>query len=143
MIDKKHVNENNTNVGYHIPKGNMKFDRTAFDVGNKMNITSGVYSAPKDGVYLFGMDGHKCSGNAKAQVVVYHNGKEIKSVDHSDEKAQSTQITSFWTFFFIRLRAGVIRSWYDFSYVCNSVFALYDIKHWKGTQIRTKTIPNR
>jgi hypothetical protein len=103
LIDKPHVNENNTNTGWHIPTGTMKFDRTAYDVGKKMNITSGVYSVPKDGVYLFGMDGHKCSGNARAQVVVYHNGKEIKSVDHSDEKAQSTQITSFWT---LDMKAG-------------------------------------
>ena len=62
-----------------------------------MDPITGIFSAPKDGIYLFGIDGHKCSGNVKAQIVVYHNSKEVKSIDHSDKEAQSTQITSFWT----------------------------------------------
>ena len=97
MVDKPHKNENGTNVGYHIPKGTIKYDRTILDEGKNMDPTTGIFSAPKDGIYLFGIDGHKCSGNAKAQIVVYHNGKEVKSIDHSDKEAQSTQITSFWT----------------------------------------------
>ena len=96
-MDAPHTNVNNTNIGYHIPTGTIKFDRTAFDTGKKMNITSGIYSAPKDGLYLFGVDGHKCSGNALAEVRVYHNKVLVKSVSHSDATPQSTQLTSFWT----------------------------------------------
>ena len=84
-------------MGYHIPTGTIKFDRTVLDEEKHMDATTGIFSAPKDGIYLFGIDGHKCAGNATAQVLVYHNGKLVKSIDHSDEKAQGTQLTSFWT----------------------------------------------
>ena len=100
LVDAPHTDANNINVGYHIPVGTIKFDRTAFDEGAKMNITTGVYTAPKDGIYLFGIDGHKCSGNALAEVNVYHNNVMEKTVLISDAvPSQKTrlQLTSFWT----------------------------------------------
>ena len=68
-----------------------------------MNLTSGIYTAPKNGIYQFAIDGHKCSGNAKAQIDAIHNGKIIKTISHSDETPQSTQITAFWS---LEMNAG-------------------------------------
>ena len=94
---------NGTGIGYHIPTGTIKYDRAVIDTEKKMNLTSGIYSAPKDGTYMFGIDGHKCSGNALADVSAYHNGKLVKTVSHSDAAPQSVQLTSFWT---LELKTG-------------------------------------
>merc|ERR1712141_38253 len=61
------------------------------------NVTSGVYTAPKDGIYLFGFDNHKCSGNKIGQVDVIHNSKLVKTIIQNDEKPQSIMLTSYWT----------------------------------------------
>merc|ERR1719412_2007804 len=103
LVDAPHMNENNTIIGYHIPTGNITYDHTLFDEGQKMDTNTGIYSAPKDGIYLFGIDGHKCSGNALAEIRVYHNGVLKKTISHSDATPQSTQLTSFWS---MDLKAG-------------------------------------
>ena len=103
LVDAPHTNENNTIIGYHIPVGNITYDRTLFDDGGKMDIASGIYSAPKDGIYLYGIDGHKCSGNALAEIQVYHNGVLKKIISHSDATPQGTQLTSFWS---LEMKAG-------------------------------------
>ena len=79
------------------------YDHTLFDEEHKMNLTSGVYTAPKAGIYLFGLDAHKCSGNANAQIDAVHNGKIVKTIAHSDETPQGTQLTSFWS---VEMEAG-------------------------------------
>ena len=103
LNDKIHDDGNGTVVGYHIPEGTIMYDHTLFDEEKKMNLSSGIYTAPKEGVYLFGVDAHKCSGNALAQIDAIHNGKIIKSISHSDSAPQSTQLTSFWS---VEMKAG-------------------------------------
>ena len=79
------------------------YDRTLLDEEKKWNLTSGIYTAPKDGIYLFGVDAHKCSGNALAQIDAIHNGNIVKTISHSDSAPQSTQLTSFWS---VEMKAG-------------------------------------
>ena len=68
-----------------------------------MNTTSGSFTAPSDGIYLFEVDGHKCAGNIVADIHIHHNGVLKHRILQSDDmptdtsKPQSTQITSFWT----------------------------------------------
>ena len=99
IIDTPHSDENGTNVGYSIPKGIITFDHKGIDRQGNMNITSGTFTAPNDGVYLFEIDGHKWAGNLVAEIDVQQNNVLQHKILHLDDGnvTQIAQITSFWT----------------------------------------------
>ena len=41
----------------------IPFDREVTNVGNAMNLTSGIFTAPKSGTYFFVFSGVKSDGN--------------------------------------------------------------------------------
>merc|ERR1711963_898330 len=82
LIDNPQSDENGTNIGYHVPEGTIIFDRASIDTEGSMNVTSGTFTATKDGVYLFNIDGHKCAGSSVAEIDVERNGSLIHKVLH-------------------------------------------------------------
>ena len=69
-----HVQRRSTysSVGTTIP-----FDITQVNVGGGMNINSGIFTAPKSGIYFFSFTGLKEYANNYAAVDLYHNSNHI------------------------------------------------------------------
>jgi len=69
-----HVQRNST---YSIVDTTIPFQLERLNIGGAMNITSGIFTAPKSGIYFFSFNGLKDSPTNTLTVRLYHNSKII------------------------------------------------------------------
>ena len=80
MVDVKsspvyfHVQRNET---YTFNGTTIPFQLERLNVGGGMNITSGIFTVPKSGIYFFSFNGMKTSTANTLYVDLYHNSNRI------------------------------------------------------------------
>jgi C1q-related factor len=69
-----HVQRNET---YNSVDTTIPFQFERLNVGGGMNITSGIFTAPKSGIYFFSFTGTKSSPANPLYVFLYHNSNRV------------------------------------------------------------------
>ena len=69
-----HVQRNST---YSLANTTIPFEIEQLNVGGGMNITSGIFTAPKSGIYFFSFTGLKTVAANNIWVFFYHNSNHI------------------------------------------------------------------
>ena len=84
----------------YLPAGVITFDRLVFQFKANFNITSGIFTADRNGVYYFQIDGFIYFITVRARLLVYFNNIPIRDIwnDGAEEYQNGRQLTSFWTF---------------------------------------------
>ena len=79
---------------YWMPEGTIIFDRATVYVGDNIDLATGVFTAPRDGMYHF-----ELSGNADRTAWIYGrvNGVNYKDIVANPVDAHHIEINSFWT----------------------------------------------
>ena len=64
------------------------------------DITSGIFTAEKDGIYYFEVDGFIYWQTVRARLLVYFNDIPIRDIwnDGAEEYQNGRQLSTFWTF---------------------------------------------
>ena len=79
------------NLNYTLNGTTIPFEIERLNVGGGMNITSGIFTAPKSGIYFFSFSGLKgWSANLDLYVGLFHNSNYIST-------AHGTSIDGFFT----------------------------------------------
>ena len=73
-----HVQRNST---YTLNGTTIPFQIEQLNVGGGMNITSGIFTAPKSGIYFFSFTGLKDYPTDELRVDLYHNSIRITRAD--------------------------------------------------------------
>ena len=62
----------------------IPFEVTTLNVGNAMNAQSGIFTAPKPGIYFFSFSGTNDAGSDFAHPTLYLNGNRIATGNRND-----------------------------------------------------------
>ncbi len=82
-----HVQRNST---YNLANTKIPFQIIRLNVGGGMNVTSGIFTAPKSGIYFFSFTGLKTDSGVTLSVDLYHNSNRIT-------RAEGTYVAGLFT----------------------------------------------
>ena len=96
-------------IGFNIIGTPIPFDREILNVGGAMNLTSGKFTAPRDGIYSFSFNGlawfPASSTTVFLRVYMYLNGIGIAR-GYADEVGTAAQYETFSWQSTLNLKAG-------------------------------------
>lgn len=88
--------QSSTNIAVSNPGNSILFDTETLNEGGAMDTTTGIFTAPKSGTYLFDFSGVSDPQQGVFSVVFYVNGEKVGST-LADNLAQSTvTLPSIW-----------------------------------------------
>ena len=122
-------------IGFNIIGTPIPFDREILNVGGAMNLTSGKFTAPRDGIYSFSFTGSAhfpaSSSRVYLRVHMYLNGSNIAR-GYADEVGTAAQYETFSWQSTLNLKGGD-QIWIEIEIMATGVYLNgYLYTHFSG-----------
>jgi len=82
--------------GEYVPVGTISFQSTDYDYQANFDKNSGIFEAPKTGLYLFSFNGLVETGSS-AEIKMYINDVDKEHFWHSDADSLDRQLIAWWS----------------------------------------------